>query len=100
LTDDSLAEPMLVSGEAFEVTDGNRLKAVKEGTSTAVYRYKMFSSLGEYYIYSQPFTLIAESGSGEARGCGSLLELSGLTGAGIALSLLSIPVLKKKEKYL
>ena len=100
LTDDSLAEPMLVSGEAFEVTDGNRLKAVKEGTSTAVYRYKMFSSLGEYYIYSQPFTLIAESGSGEARGCGSLFELSGLTGAGIALSLLSIPVLKKKEKYL
>ena len=100
LTDDSLAEPMLVSGEAFEVTDGNRLKAVKEGTSTAVYRYKMFSSLGEYYIYSQPFTLIAESGSGEARGCGSLLKVSGLTGAGIALSLLSIPVLKKKEKYL
>ena len=100
LTDDSLAEPMLVSGEAFEVTDGNRLKAVKEGTSTAVYRYKMFSSLGEYYIYSQPFTLIAESGSGEARGGGSLLKVSGLTGAGIALSLLSIPVLKKKEKYL
>ena len=98
LTNDGFSEPLLVSGDSFEVKDG-KLRAVKEGRSVAIYRYKMFSSLGEYYIYSQPFALIAKSAS-EKRGCGSLLKLSGLTGAGIVLILSAVMLLNKKEKSL
>ena len=99
LTDDANAEPVLISGDAFELTDGNSWKAVKEGTSVAMYRYKMFSTAGQYYIYSQPFTLVAENRSEKGQGCSSVLDIPGLHWAGESLLVVTaVIILIRKRK--
>ena len=99
LTDDANAEPVLISGDAFELTDGNSWKAVKEGTSVAMYRYKMFSTAGQYYIYSQPFTLVAENRSEKGQGCSSVLDIPGLHWVGESLLVVTaVIILIRKRK--
>lgn len=101
LTEDAFAEPVLVDGDAFEVTADKKLRAVKEGESTVLYRYKLFSSLGEYYIYSQPITLTATAEKADTnpqeKGCGSSLTFGGIAGAGTVL-FTGIILSRKKKK--
>jgi len=94
LTDDTFAVPMIVDGDSFEV-DGNKLRAVKEGESVVVYRYKAFSSSGEYYLYSQPITVKAVPvQANQGGGCGSV---AGAGAIGFAVLLCGAAILKKKE---
>lgn len=95
ITDDNFAVPMIVEGDAFEVEEG-KLKAVKTGESTVVYRYKTFATSGEQYIYSQPITLTAEESTrtGKSAGCSGSVSLGAI---GVVMLLGGVVLLKKKE---